>query len=87
MDRFAVAPESGEDVHEVLITHAYPIAWLLRDAFGAPPERWLGVESANAALTVIEYRLQLAPSVIMFNDMSHLPEELRWTGFPERLRP
>jgi serine/threonine-protein phosphatase PGAM5 len=23
--------------HEVLITHAYPIAWLLRDALGAPP--------------------------------------------------
>lgn len=86
VERFARPPEAGKDLHEVLITHAYPIAWLLRDAFGAPPERWLGLESANAALTVIEYRPNLPPSVVMFNDMSHLPVNLRWTGFPERFR-
>lgn len=27
------------------------------------------------------------PSVSMFNDMSHLPPELRWTGFPATLHP
>lgn len=85
--RFAIAPEQDADVHEVLITHAYPIAWLLRDALGAAPERWLGLNSANAALTVIEYRPGLAPSITMFNEMSHLTAELRWTGFPEEMRP
>lgn len=85
--RFAAAPSHGEDQHEVLITHAYPIAWLLRDAFGAPEARWLGHNSANTALTVIEYRPHTSPSIVMFNDMSHLPARLRWTGFPPSIRP
>lgn len=84
--RFASVPDAAEDVHELLITHAYPIAWLVRDALGAPPLRWLGIDSANAALTVIEYRLSMPPSLIMFNEMSHLPSRLRWTGFPEAQR-
>lgn len=85
--RFAVPPGRGADVHEVLITHAYPIAWLVRDALGAPPVRWLGLSSANAALTVLEYRTGVPPSLTMFNDMSHLRPELRWTGFPVAVRP
>lgn len=85
--RFAQAPEHDEDVHELLITHAYPIAWLIRDALDAPPVRWLGLSSANTALTVIEHRPSTHPSISMFNDMSHLRPELRWTGFPQTLRP
>ena len=75
------------DVHEVLITHAYPIAWLLRHAMDAPAIRWLGLSSANAALTVIEHRPSVPPSIVMFNDMSHLRPDLHWTGFPKTLRP
>ncbi|SJM71551.1 histidine phosphatase family protein [Gulosibacter sp. 10] len=86
--RFATAAGIAEDRHEVLITHAYPIAWLIRDALDAPPARWLGVESAaNAALTAIEYRDGLPPRIVMMNDMSHLRPELRWTGFAEARRP
>lgn len=85
--RFATAPDRGRDVHEVLVTHAYPIAWLIRDALSAPPARWLGLSSANTGLTVIEYRPGLPPSMVMFNDMTHLPAELRWTGFPRMERP
>lgn len=85
-------PETGTkgtqpDTHEVLVTHAYPIAWLVRHALDAPPSRWLGLNSANTALTVIEYRTGLPPTIVMFNDMSHLPAGLRWTGFPESIRP
>ncbi|ALJ19606.1 histidine phosphatase family protein [Microbacterium sp. No. 7] len=85
--RFATPPEQADDIHEVLITHSYPIAWLLRDALDAPPVRWLALNSANAALTVIEHRPGLPPGITMFNDMSHLPAELRWTGFPQVIRP
>lgn len=85
--RFAEATEPTVDVHEVLVTHAYPIAWLVRDALDAPPARWLGLNSANTALTVIEHRPGLPPGITMFNDMSHLPSELRWTGFPAATRP
>lgn len=84
--RFAHPPQHDDDVHELLITHAYPIAWLLRDALDAPPVRWLGLSSANTALTVIEYRPGSHPSISMFNDMCHLSPELRWTGFPQTLQ-
>ncbi|MEU0572569.1 histidine phosphatase family protein [Nonomuraea sp. NPDC005983] len=90
--RFAKVPDTTtagtrRDTHEVLVTHAYPIAWLVRHALDAPPSRWLGLNSANAALTVISYRTGLPPTLVMFNDMSHLPTDLRWTGFPDGLRP
>ncbi|GII81541.1 phosphoglycerate mutase [Sphaerisporangium rufum] len=91
--RFARVPDAATegprrpDRHEVLVTHAYPIAWLVRHALDAPPSRWLGLNSANTALTVIQYRDGLPPTVVMFNDMSHLPPDLRWTGFPDGVRP
>ncbi|MEV7009673.1 histidine phosphatase family protein [Streptosporangium sp. NPDC051022] len=90
--RFAKVPDRTAKgtrlhTHEVLVTHAYPIAWLVRHALDAPPSRWLGLNSANTALTVIEYRNGLPPTIVMFNDMSHLPPDLRWTGFPEGIRP
>lgn len=85
--RFATAPGPALDTHEVLVTHAYPIAWLVRHALDAPPTRWLGLNSANTALTLIEYRTALPPTIVMFNDQSHLPPDLRWTGFPSTARP
>lgn len=80
-------PSDTDDVHEVLVTHAYPIAWLVRDALRAPAAAWLGLESANTALTVLEYRPSLPPTLVMFNDMTHLPPVLRWSGFTETVRP
>lgn len=85
--RFGTPTDQDADIHEVLITHTYPIAWLLRHALDAPPARWLDLNSANTALTVIEYRHGLPPGIIMFNDMSHLPIDLWWTGFPDAARP
>ncbi|MFD6139903.1 histidine phosphatase family protein [Promicromonospora sp. NPDC060271] len=85
VDRFAKPAESER--HEVLVTHAFQVAWLLRHALDAPPARWLGLNSGNTALTVIEYRDGLPPTVVLFNDMGHLPRELRWTGFPPSVRP
>ncbi|MER7417302.1 histidine phosphatase family protein [Micromonospora peucetia] len=75
-------PGRSPGTHEVLVTHAYQVAWLVRHALDAPLSRWLSLNSANTALTVIEYRDGLPPTIVMFNDMSHLPSDLRWTGFP-----
>ncbi|MEN3534926.1 histidine phosphatase family protein [Microbispora sp. ZYX-F-249] len=83
----ATAEGARRDTREVLVTHAYQIAWLVRHALDAPPSRWLGLNSADTALTVIDYRDGLPPTLVMFNDMSHLPPDLRWTGFPEGVRP
>lgn len=80
VERFA--RPAATETHEVLITHAFQVAWLLRHALDAPPARWLGLNSGNAALTVIEHREGQPPSVVLFNDMGHLPADLRWTGFP-----
>lgn len=75
------------ETHEVLVTHAYPVAWLVRHALDAPPVRWLELNCGNAALTVIEHRSGLAPTLVLYNDMGHLPPDLRWTGFGATVRP
>lgn len=85
VERFARTADV--ETHDVLVTHAFQVAWLLRHALDAPPARWLGLNSGNAALTVIEYRDGLPPTVVLFNDMGHLPGDLRWTGFPPSARP
>ncbi|MEU2200677.1 histidine phosphatase family protein [Isoptericola sp. NPDC019482] len=83
--RFARAGDA--ETHEVLVTHAFQVAWLVRDALGAPPESWLRLPYANAALTTIEYRDDRSTALVTFNDMGHLPPELRWTGFGPVARP
>ncbi|MBE8519269.1 histidine phosphatase family protein [Amycolatopsis sp. H6(2020)] len=85
IDRFARPAET--ETHEVLVTHAYPVAWLARHALDAPPARWVGLSCGNTALTAIEYRGGLAPTLLLYNDMGHLPPELRWTGFGPGARP
>ncbi|MFI2777772.1 histidine phosphatase family protein [Streptomyces sp. ALB3] len=84
--RFTGAVDGDEPRHELLITHAFLAAWLVRAALDAPAWRWLGLNHANAALTVIRYAPGSPASPLMVNDMGHLPADLRWTGFPPELR-
>jgi probable phosphoglycerate mutase len=86
MERFTGPVPGGTDRHELIVTHAFLVGWLLRDVMHAPKWRWLGLNAANAALTVIRYPPDRAPSVVVFNEQSHLPEDLRWTDFPESMR-
>ncbi|WP_267714948.1 histidine phosphatase family protein [Streptomyces sp. CoH17] len=74
--------DGTEDRHELVVTHNFLVGWLVRDALYAPKWRWLGLNHGNAALTVIRYAPGRAASVLVSNDMRHLPPELRWTGFP-----
>jgi serine/threonine-protein phosphatase PGAM5 len=82
--RFAVPAE--RETHELVITHSFLIAWFVRDALSAPQERWMGLNTANTGLTVIRYSDDRPPALMLHNDMSHLPPELQWTGFPPHLR-
>ncbi len=75
------ARPSQDDRHELIITHSQVVCWFVRDALQAPKWRWLGINAANAALTIIRYRPAWPADVVVFNDQAHLPTELRWTGF------
>ncbi|MFG2194721.1 histidine phosphatase family protein [Streptomyces sp. NPDC048639] len=80
-------PVSGDEPrHELVVTHNFLIGWLVRAALDAPPWRWLGLNQANAALTVIRYAPGRPASLAFFNDMAHLPDDLRWTGFRPEAR-
>ena len=73
---------SREDRHDLLITHNFVIGWFVREVFGAPDWRWMGVNQANAGLTIIRVRSAKPPELVTHNDLGHLPVELR-TGLPE----
>lgn len=76
---------SGDDRHELLITHNFVIAWFVRHALGAEPWRWIGLNQANAALAIIRVRTAKPAVLISYNDMGHLPPGIR-TGTPEGYR-
>ncbi|CAN5183860.1 histidine phosphatase family protein [soil metagenome] len=72
---------SREDRHDLLITHNFVISWFVREVFGAPAWRWLGLNQANCGLTIIRVRTAKPPVLVTHNDLGHLPAELR-TGLP-----
>ncbi|HEV2636724.1 MAG TPA: histidine phosphatase family protein [Actinocrinis sp.] len=78
--------DGATERHELLVTHSYLVGWLVAHALSAPPWRWVGIHQANAGLTVIRYAADSLPYVLVFNDLSHLPDELRWTGVPAELQ-
>ncbi|WP_326767027.1 histidine phosphatase family protein [Streptomyces sp. NBC_01591] len=86
LKEFTGPPAGDEDVHELVVTHSFLVSWLVRDAMAAPEWRWLGLNHGNAALTVIRYGPDRPASILVSNDMRHLPDELCWTGFPPDLR-
>ncbi|MFJ7243390.1 histidine phosphatase family protein [Kitasatospora sp. NPDC098652] len=86
VDRFTGPVDGPEDRHELVVTHAFLIGWLVRHTLDAPAWRWLGLNAANAALTVLRFAPGRPSAVLLLNDQSHLPEDLRWTGFPPELR-
>lgn len=70
------------DVHEVLITHNFVIAWFVREVLGAPEWRWMTLNQAHCGLTVIAQKQGRPWSLVNHNELSHLPVEL-WTGLPD----
>jgi len=71
-----------DETHELLITHNFVIAWFVREVFGSPPWRWMGINQANCGLTIIRVRTAKPAVLVTHNDLGHLPAELR-TGLPE----
>jgi len=86
-ERFIRPDDGAPDSYELVVTHNFLLGWLVSQALDAPPWRWLGLNQMNCAVTVIACQPGLPAALITFNDASHLPPELRWTGFPATLRP
>jgi broad specificity phosphatase PhoE len=85
LEQFTGPVDGDEARHELVVTHNFLIGWLARHAMDAPKWRWLGLNHCNAALTVLQYAPDRPSSVLFYNDMRHLPADLRWTGFPPEL--
>ncbi|MDO9398579.1 MAG: histidine phosphatase family protein [Herbiconiux sp.] len=71
-----LTPSRG-DRHDLLITHNFVIAWFVREAMDAPEWRWAGLNQAHCGLTIIRYKAGRLPELIAYNDLGHLPVELR----------
>jgi broad specificity phosphatase PhoE len=82
---FTGPADGPDDSHELLVTHNFQVAWLVSSAMDAPSWRWLSLNHCNAALTVLRYAPGRPSSILLYNDMRHLPATLRWTGFPAEL--
>ena len=87
LDRFARPGDGPGDDYELVVTHNLLIGWLVSQALNGPPWRWLGLNQMNCAVTILAYQPGLPSTLLIFNDASHLPPALRWTGFPPTLRP
>lgn len=72
----------GGDAHELLITHNFVIAWFVREVLHAPEWRWMTLNQAHCGLTVIAQKHGRPWTLLSFNDLAHLPVEMR-TGNPE----
>jgi probable phosphoglycerate mutase len=82
-ERRFTGPVPGTEARfEVVVTHNFLAGWLVRASQDAPPWRWLVLNHANAALTVIYYAPGRPAALLTYNDQGHLPAELRSTGFP-----
>ncbi|QIK75943.1 histidine phosphatase family protein [Nocardioides piscis] len=86
IDLLAGPAIDGREAVDVVITHAFTIGVLVAHALDAPAWRWFPPTQCHAGLTVIRYGDGAPPSVVVANDVSHLPAHLRWSGFPEHLR-
>jgi probable phosphoglycerate mutase len=70
-------PVVGEDRHELVVTHAFTIGWLVRHALGAPAWRWWGQCHGHTGLTLIRYVPGRPATLVFVNDLAHLPDHLR----------
>lgn len=85
LELFTGPADGADDRHELLVTHNFQVGWLVSCAMDAPNWRWLSLNHCNAALTVLRYTPGRPSSILFYNDMRHLPADLRWTGFPPEL--
>lgn len=74
-DRF-LRPHAARSTEELLVTHAFQVSWLVREALGAPPVSWMSLgRIENTALTTIVLEQDELPMILCVNDRSHLEDD------------
>lgn len=56
----------------VAVTHNFVIGWIVREVLDAPWWRWIGLNQANGAITVVRWSDARAPELLSFNERGHL---------------
>ncbi|WBB69196.1 histidine phosphatase family protein [Micromonospora sp. WMMD812] len=70
VEHFGVTGE--EDRYELLITHNFVIGWFVRHMLDGPAWRWIGLNQANCAITIVQWEPDRPPTLVSFNDTGHL---------------
>jgi serine/threonine-protein phosphatase PGAM5 len=73
---------ANDEKHRLLVTHNFVIGWFVREVLQAPDWRWMTLNQAHCGLTVLARKQGRPWTVLSFNDVAHLPFELR-TGMPD----
>lgn len=69
----------------LLVSHGNLINWFVSRALGGPDSAWLRMLDYHCAITAILY-LEDRVKLASYNDMGHLPAEMRGTDYPVELR-
>ena len=48
------------------------IGWFVRHVLDAPVWRWIGLDQANCAITIVQWESDRPPTLVSFNDTGHL---------------
>lgn len=70
-------PTSGRDSVEVVVCHGNVIRYFACRAMGANPDDWLGMATANCAVTAIQIRPDGISRLLSYGDVGHLPADLQ----------
>lgn len=74
------------DTRELIVSHGNLINFFVSQAMDAPPHGWLRPVDYHCGLTIIRYSTSSGPRLITYNDVGHLPPELRGLEYPDDLR-
>jgi probable phosphoglycerate mutase len=56
----------------LVVTHAFVVAWFVREVLAGPAAQWLRLVPANAGLTVVGWQEDATAGLLSFNDTGHL---------------
>lgn len=70
VEHFGVAGQHNR--YELLITHNFVIGWFVRHVLDAPLWRWIGLNQANCAITIVQFDSDRPSTLVSFNDTGHL---------------